>query len=247
MPAIQLPPPEPERPSVLLVDDEPIVLEVMAKLLKSAGFSLVAAESGEHALQHLDRREFACALVDKNLMGMDGLEVLRHVRKRQPRCACVLMTGYGSMGSAVEALRIGVVDYLEKPSPELDLIGARIQRAIRIQGAREQQDALAQRAREWELQRADFEKEREQLEDQNLQLRIELGAAERLLDRGAPDAVQTARRQFERREEALQRGAEQLVVALGNLQGEVKPGAQGALSRLRADAEAHLALLRRLP
>lgn len=246
MAAIQLTPPEAERPSVLLVDDEPIVLDVMGKLLKSAGFSLVAAESGEHALQHLERREFACALVDKNLMGMDGLEVLRHVRKRQPRCACVLMTGYASMGSAVEALRLGAVDYLEKPSPELDLIGARIQRAIRIQGAREQQDALGQRVRALELERAEMEREREQLEDQNLQLRIELGGAERLLDRGTPDAVHEARRQFERREEALQRGAEQLVAALGNLQSEVKPGAQGLLARLRADAEAHLALLRRL-
>src|ERR1700737_5571373 len=134
--ANQLAPPE-ERPAVVVVDDEQIVLDVMGKMLKAAGFSLSVAETGEQALQHLARQEFACALVDKNLFGMDGLEVIRHVRKRQPRCACVLMTAYASTGSAVEALRLGAVDYLEKPSPELDLIGSRLQSANPLPGGPE--------------------------------------------------------------------------------------------------------------
>src|SRR5260370_25108935 len=110
----------------------------MARMVQASGFSLVVAETGEQALEHLAHQQFACALVDKNLQGMDGLEVIRHVRKRQPRCACVLMTAYASTASAVEALRVGVVDYLEKPPPEMDVIGSRLQRAIRIHGVRAQ-------------------------------------------------------------------------------------------------------------
>src|ERR1700730_2021780 len=238
LPAIQLAPPE-ERPAVLVVDDEQIILDVMGKMLKAAGFSLSVAETGEQALQHLARQEVACALVDKNLFGMDGLEVIRHVRKRQPRCACVLMTAYASTGSAVEALRLGVVDYLEKPSPELDLIGSRIQRAIRIQGVREQQAALAQRVRE-------LEQERRQAGSANAQLRIELGVMAELDNPQAQDAIEALRREIEQREMTLLHGAEKIVASLRSLQSELKPGAQGSLTRLLAEADAHLALLRRL-
>ena len=73
---------------------------------------------------------------------IDGVEVLRHLRRRQPRCACIMMTAYPSMGSAVEALRIGAQDYVEKPSPELDTIADRVQSAIRAVRLRDERDGL---------------------------------------------------------------------------------------------------------
>src|ERR1700730_6235550 len=113
LPAIQLAPTA-ERPAALVTDDEQIVLDVVGKMLKAAGFSLSVAETGEQALQHLARQEFACALVDKPLVGLHGLEGIRHGRERQRRCACVLMPAYASTGCAGEALTLGVVAYLEK-------------------------------------------------------------------------------------------------------------------------------------
>src|SRR6185295_2117575 len=128
---------------VLVVDDEPELVRLLGRTLGQAGFSAVGARSGEHALELLGQQEFDAALVDKNLgRGIDGVEVLRHLRKRQPRCACIIMTAYPSMGSAVEALRIGAQDYVEKPSPELDTIADRVNMAIRAIHLRDERDGL---------------------------------------------------------------------------------------------------------
>src|SRR5437763_6721685 len=128
---------------VLVVDDEPELVRLLGQTLGAAGFAAVGAPSGERALELAGQQEFDAALVDKNLgRGIDGVEVLRHLRKRQPRCACIVMTAFPSMGSAVEALRIGAHDYVEKPSPELDTIADRVQSAIRAVQLRDQRDGL---------------------------------------------------------------------------------------------------------
>src|SRR2546423_15687704 len=128
---------------VLVVDDEPELVKMLGRTLGQAGFSAVGAPSGERALELLAQQEFDAALVDKNLgRGIDGVEVLRHLRRRQPRCACIIMTAYPSMGSAVEALRIGAQDYVEKPSPELDTIADRVQSPIRGVRLRDERDGL---------------------------------------------------------------------------------------------------------
>src|SRR5258705_11195311 len=117
---------------VLVVDDEPELVRMLGMTLDAAGFVAVGAASGERALELASQQEFDAALVDKNLgRGIDGVEVLRHLRMRQPRCACIIMTAFPSMGPAVEALRVGAPDYIEKPSPELDTIADRVQSAIR--------------------------------------------------------------------------------------------------------------------
>ena len=128
---------------VLVVDDEPELVRLLGQTLGAAGFAAVGAPSGERALELVSEQQFDAALVDKNLgRGIDGVEVLRHLRRRQPRCACIMMTAYPSMGSAVEALRIGAQDYVEKPSPELDTIADRVQSAIRGVRLRDERDGL---------------------------------------------------------------------------------------------------------
>ena len=129
------------RPAVLLVDDARVVLRVVERALSTAGFTLSVAENAERALRLLEEQEFACALIDRNLVGADGIELIKQIRERQPRCACVLMTAYPSLGSAVEALRIGVVDYIQKPSPDFDVIAERVQNAVRLHRGREGADA----------------------------------------------------------------------------------------------------------
>src|SRR6202171_188000 len=132
-----------EMQRVLVVDDEPELVRMLGQSLGAAGCAAVGAASGERALELAGQQEFDAALVDKNLgRGIDGVEVLRHLRKRQPRCACIIMTAFPSMGSAVEALRIGAQDYVEKPSPELDTIADRVQSAIRAIQLRDERDGL---------------------------------------------------------------------------------------------------------
>ncbi|HYV64621.1 MAG TPA: response regulator, partial [Myxococcales bacterium] len=111
-PAVQLI----RRPAVLLVDDARVVLRVVERALATVGFTLSVAENADRALRLLEEEEFVCALIDRNLGEADGLELIKQIRERQPRCACVLMTAYPSVGSAVDALRMGVVDYIQKPS-----------------------------------------------------------------------------------------------------------------------------------
>ena len=129
------------RPAVLLVDDARIVLRVVEKALGDAGFSLAATENAGEALRLVGEQEFACALIDRHLVDADGLEIVKEIRKRQPRCACVLITAYPSLESAVEALRNGVVDYIQKPSADFYRIVDRVQNAIRLQRRRDGESA----------------------------------------------------------------------------------------------------------
>ncbi|HYR18981.1 MAG TPA: response regulator [Myxococcales bacterium] len=124
---------------MLLVDDARVVLRVVERALTSAGYDLSVAETAERAVRLLEEQEFACALIDRNLnlAESDGLDLIKQIRERQPRCACVLMTAYPSVGSAVEALRMGVVDYIQKPSPDFDVIAERVESAVRLHRGRE--------------------------------------------------------------------------------------------------------------
>jgi len=117
--------------SVLVIDDEPVVLDVFQRVLGEKGLSTRLARNAEEALAFIEREQFGCVLADKNLPGLDGIEIVRRVRQSQPHCACIVMTAYASTESAVEALRLGAVDYIAKPFDDLDRIAARIDDALR--------------------------------------------------------------------------------------------------------------------
>jgi CheY-like chemotaxis protein len=118
-------------PSVLVIDDEPIVLDLFQRVLSERGLSIRTARNAEEAFALLEREGFGCVLADKNLPGLDGIEIVRRVRQSQPYCACILMTAYASTESAVEALRLGAIDYLEKPFDDLGRIADRIDDAVK--------------------------------------------------------------------------------------------------------------------
>jgi DNA-binding NtrC family response regulator len=157
-------------PKVLLVDDEGAIRDVISVILTRAGFEVVQAGTAEEALALLGRHELAAALIDKSLHRMDGLDLIRHLKRRQPYCACLLMTGFPSVGSAVEALRLGVADYLAKPSPELDQVAQRVQAAIAAVWTIEDRQLLFEQVRllEQELKRKE---ELLQLREEELHLR----------------------------------------------------------------------------
>jgi DNA-binding NtrC family response regulator len=107
---------------MVCVDDEPKHLSAMRRLFRSKPYELLIATSGEEALALLARRSVHAALIDLKMPGMDGLSLLRLVRDRYPQVKAIMLTGHGGIESAVEAIRLGAVDYLEKPIEPESLI-----------------------------------------------------------------------------------------------------------------------------
>jgi CheY-like chemotaxis protein len=116
---------------VLVIDDEPIVLDLFQRVLGEKGLVIRTAQNADEALAMLEREGFGCVLADKNLPGLDGIEIVRRVRQSQPYCACIVMTAYSSTESAVEALRLGAVDYIAKPFDDLAKLADRIDDAVK--------------------------------------------------------------------------------------------------------------------
>ena len=135
-----------DRHKVLIVDDDAIVAESIAKYLNTVGFQAVFATGGEQALHMLDDAErqpasssptqksapFAVAVVDMSMPGMSGLEFLKRMRKAHPAIVPVMITGYGTIEAAVQAIRLGAIDYLTKPLVDEELRIA-VEKAIRQQ------------------------------------------------------------------------------------------------------------------
>lgn len=100
---------------ILIVDDEPSQLDLLSGYLKKRGLRVSTAHNGEAALKMLDDRGFEIALLDLRLPGMDGIELMRRLREGIPDISVVIITAHGDVKSAVEAMKIGAIDYLNKP------------------------------------------------------------------------------------------------------------------------------------
>src|SRR5439155_19286399 len=118
----------PSSHAVLVVDDEVVVLTVLREALRRGGYRVTTAASAEEAIDLMRKRRFDLVLTDKNLPGASGLEVLRVARTLDPAPAVVMITGYSSYDSAVEALDIGAQDYIEKPIRGVEKLPFRIRR-----------------------------------------------------------------------------------------------------------------------
>jgi DNA-binding NtrC family response regulator len=126
---------------VLIVDDDPIVADSLAEFLKREGYEPTTAASGGEALEMLKAAEvspggngvsrpFAIVVTDVTIPGMNGMELLRRVNKDHPGTVALMITGYGTIESAVQALRLGAADYLTKPVIE-DELKIALERAVR--------------------------------------------------------------------------------------------------------------------
>jgi DNA-binding NtrC family response regulator len=102
-------------PVLLLVDDDSRVRDLVARVARGAGFEVLACAGGREALVEMESRAVDVAVVDLQMPEVGGLEVLRAIRDRLPSCHVVLMTGYPTIDSAVEAVKLGAMDYLTKP------------------------------------------------------------------------------------------------------------------------------------
>jgi len=116
-----------DKASILVIDDEPEVLQALKEILELEGYTVVTAVNGSNGLKHLQEQTFDLTLTDLTMPVLGGMEVLQYLVEHQPECPCIIITGYGTVASAVAAMRQGAYDYLAKPvnATELRLVVAR--------------------------------------------------------------------------------------------------------------------------
>lgn len=100
---------------ILIVEDETIMRESLRDWLHDEGYLVETAEHGEAALKSMKEREFSLLILDMKLPGKNGLEVLREARQKNPKINGIIITAYPSVDTAVEAMKVGAIDYLSKP------------------------------------------------------------------------------------------------------------------------------------
>jgi DNA-binding NtrC family response regulator len=105
----------PNRPVVLIADDEPGILDVLSRFAHRAGFDVVPCSGGAQAIEYLGSHPVDVAMLDLRMPEVGGLDVLQAIRRAGSRCQAILMTGFASIDSAVEAIKLGAMDYLGKP------------------------------------------------------------------------------------------------------------------------------------
>ncbi len=101
--------------SVLVVDDDVLVNELMEETIRRTGHECKAVFSGEEAVAAFNDRSYDIVLTDLKMKGMDGIDVLKYVKKVSPESAVVIMTAYGTIDTAVKAIKSGAYDFLIKP------------------------------------------------------------------------------------------------------------------------------------
>ena len=102
-------------PLIVIVDDEQGILDVVSRVARRAGYDAMTYSNGRDAIAALQTMRADLVLVDLRMPEVGGLDVLRAIRDTNPRCQAVLMTGYASVDTAVEAIKLGATDYLSKP------------------------------------------------------------------------------------------------------------------------------------
>jgi NtrC-family two-component system response regulator AlgB len=126
---------------ILVVDDEKNIRSHLSTYIANAGHRVESASNGSEALAALDRDTFDIVLSDVRMADMDGLSLLREIRRRQPEIVVVLMTAYATVSQAVEAMRAGAYDYLVKPF-SLDQVGLLLRRVLEVQALKRENEAL---------------------------------------------------------------------------------------------------------
>ena len=135
---------------ILVVDDEPAQRELVGGFLRKHGFDVVEAGGGSEAVARFKQEAFDLVLTDQRMPDLSGLEVLEAVRSTSPETAVVIMTAYGTIGTAVSAVKAGAADYLTKPLNLDDLLHRvhRVRERQRLVAEnRELREALAERHR----------------------------------------------------------------------------------------------------
>ena len=115
---------------ILVVDDELFVRELLLEFLSTEGYDVLLADSGEKAVEIVQTQPTDVVLLDLKMAGMDGIETLKQIKKIDPNALAIVMTGYPTIESSIDALRYGACDYVIKPFKLNDLKSS-IENALR--------------------------------------------------------------------------------------------------------------------
>ena len=110
--------------TLLIVEDDKSFLQRLARAMESRGFTVTTAESVAEGLLHLETQSPAYAVVDMRLGDGNGLDVISALKRRRPDARAIILTGYGNIATAVNAVKVGAVDYLAKPVDADDVVHA---------------------------------------------------------------------------------------------------------------------------
>ncbi|RME21197.1 MAG: response regulator [Deltaproteobacteria bacterium] len=192
---------------VLVVDDEDVVCMVIKEALK-AEFDIAFVDSAEKAIPYLLQAPPHVLVADKNLPGISGIELLRQSKSLHPELEVIIITGYASMESSIEAMRQGAYDYILKPFDDISILVEKVRRAC---------------------QKTELARERNKLFDQVLASNRELQKAQQLLKQSYLEALSGMIAALEARD-AYTRGHSERVARLCN-----KIGLAMGLSRIQLD------------
>ena len=115
---------------ILIIDDEPIMLENMTLYFQNSGFSVISSRDGKEGLEAFTSQQPDLVLLDLRMPGMDGLEVLSRLKKRSPDTPVIVVTGEGGMEDVVSSLRLGAYDFISKPVSDMALLENSVRQAL---------------------------------------------------------------------------------------------------------------------
>lgn len=127
---------------ILLVDDEQEFVETLGERLETRGFKVRKASSGDECLAKLREEQSDVVILDVLMPGKDGIETLREIKQLNPLIEVIMLTGHGTVETAIEGLKLGAYDYLKKPSETTDLIG----KVLRAYARKSEQEERIRRA-----------------------------------------------------------------------------------------------------
>jgi two-component system response regulator FixJ len=133
----------PSKGKIYVIDDDEAMRDSLNFLLDSAGFDITLFESAQNFLDALPTLAFGCVVSDVRMPGIDGIALLKHMKDRHSPLPIIIMTGHGDVPLAVEAMKLGAVDFLEKPFDDDRLI-TMVESAIRQAEPTAKSEALAQ-------------------------------------------------------------------------------------------------------
>ncbi|MHC1729341.1 MAG: sigma-54-dependent transcriptional regulator [Syntrophobacteraceae bacterium] len=135
------------KPRILIADDEPLTLELIFERLQAEGYELEVVSSGEAAIAAAAKSSFKVVLTDLSMPGMSGMEVLAYFTQHYPETLVIVLTGFGTIETAVEAMKRGAYDYLSKPA-NLDEIIITLKRAVEHKNLKDENIALRSQIQE---------------------------------------------------------------------------------------------------
>ncbi|MBW2179977.1 MAG: sigma-54-dependent Fis family transcriptional regulator, partial [Deltaproteobacteria bacterium] len=132
-------------PSILIVDDEPTIQQSLSGILSDEGFEISIASNGYEALQIIQKDSPDLVLLDIWMPGIDGIETLKEIKKENPNIQVIIITGHGTIETAVTATKLGAFDLIEKPL-SIDKIIVSISNALNFRRLEEENKYLRKKA-----------------------------------------------------------------------------------------------------